>query len=55
MVIGNRPLTQNFWVVVKFGSPEILGQKTWVKKKFWVNVFGSLQKFGSEKNSGSKN
>ena len=45
---SQRPLTQNFWVIVKFwvavtsgsknlGQSKILGQRFWVIAKIWVN------------------
>ena len=55
----HRPLTQNFWVVVKiwvasnFGSKnlgqrKILGQRFWVIAKFWVRKKFRVKKFGSK-------
>ena len=48
---GQRPLTQNFWVVVKFWFASILGSKNLGQRK----ILGHCKNFGSTKISASKN
>ena len=61
---GQRPLTQNFWVIVKFwvavnfgsknlGQSKILGQRFWVIAKIWVNEKFWVNVFGSLQKFGS--
>ena len=56
---GQRPLTQNFWVIVKFwvavnfgsknlGQSKILGQRFWVIVKIWVSEKFWVKNFGSK-------
>ena len=63
---GQRPLTQNFWVIVKFwvavnfgsknlGQRKILGQRFWVIAEICVSEKFWVKKFGSTKRFGSKN
>ena len=57
--LSQRPLTQNFWVIVKFwfavnfgsknlGQNKILDQYFWVIAKIWVNKKFWVKKFGSK-------